>query len=196
MMKTVFVAAAAMAVSATVASANDFDNTGVTLTAETGKLEFVVEGTADNGYDSLTVGYEALSYGAGANTTGVLDVYATTHRANDEFSIGAEYTMTYSRDALSLYGSADAEYFVDSEVLAVTPTIGASYVAAEAVTVWGEVGYTWEANNDWAKQGGLAEVGVDFAVAENIALTPSVRYNFDGAAADNTQAHLGVKFSF
>lgn len=195
MKNTVFVTAAAFAVvAASAAVAEDFDNTELTVTANAGQFEFVLEGTADAGYESITVGYEALSYNANENTTGALDLYVANRRATDEFSVGAEYTMTYTRDALSVYGVADAEYFIDTEVLTLSPTLGASYVAAEAVTVWGEVGYTWDATNDWAKQGGLAELGVDFAVADNVTLAPSVRHYFDGA--DTTQAHLGVNFSF
>jgi opacity protein-like surface antigen len=196
MKTTVLAAVAATALMASAAVAQDFDNTGITITAETGKFQFVLEGTANTGYNSFGVGYEVLSYGMGANTQSVLDVYATHHRAANEFSLGAEYTVTHTRNALSLHGAVDAEYFVSSQVLAVTPTLGAAYNAAEAVTVWGEVGYTLDATNSWARSGGLFEVGVDFAVASNVTLTPSIRHYFDGVGADNTQAHIGVSFKF
>jgi opacity protein-like surface antigen len=195
MKTTIFASVAAFALASSVALADDFDNTGLTLVAETGKLEFTLEGAQNTGYTSATVAYEALSYNLGENITNTLDVFVAHYDLGNEFGVGAEYTMTYSPNALSVYGSAEVEYLVDAEDFFVTPTVGAAYTVAEGVDAWAEVGYTWNASNDWARNGGVAEVGVDFAVAENITLTPSIVHTFD-TANDETQANIGVKFSF
>lgn len=180
------------------ASADDFDNTAVTISAEWDRFTFEVEGAEDTGYVSATVGAEVLSYSMGEHTTSALDVYLTHYHAADDVALGAEYTVTYAPSAWAVYGSAEVEYNFGTDAAAVTPTVGAAYTMSATTTAWGEVGYTWDATNDWARVGGVAEVGVDFAVADNITLTPSVVYAFDQAngAADEAQLNLGVNLRF
>lgn len=196
-MKTTLIALATVTALAAPVAAEDFDNTAVSISAEMGRFSLEVEGDS-NGYVSTTVGAEVLSYGLGTNVDSTLDVFAKHYEAVDDFAVGAAYTVTYAPNALSVYGSAEVEYDFASEDAFVTPTVGAAYVVAEGVNAWGEVGYTWNASNDWAREGGVAEVGVDFAVASNIVLTPSVVYNFDqvGGAADEAQLNLGVGLKF
>ena len=197
-MKTMLIATAfALATSAAV-SAEDFDNTTATVSAEWDRFTFEIKVSEDDGYVTAKIGAEVLSYGLGENVDSTLDVYAIHYHADDEFGVGAEYTVTYAPNAWSVYGAADVEYFVDAEVFYVTPTIGTAYTISEVTTVWGEVGYTWDATIDWTRQGGVAEVGVDFDFATNITLTPSVVYNFDQAsgADDEAQLNLGVNLKF
>lgn len=197
-MKTTFIALATTLALAAPAVAEDFDNTTVSVSAEWNRFTLEVEGNEDGGYTSATVGAEVLSYSMGEHTSSEVDVYVTHDHVADDFALGAEYTATYAPNALSVYGTAQVEYGFDAEEFEVTPTLGAAYVASEGVTVWGEVGYTWNASNDWNRVGGEAEVGVDFAVASNIMLTPSVVYAFDQAdgSADEAQLNLGLGLKF
>lgn len=195
MKTTIFASVAVLALASSVALAGDFDNTGLSITAETGKFAITLDGAENSGYTSATVSYEALAYSMGETVDNTLDVYVSHYDAADEVSVGATYTMTYAPNEFNLYGSADVEYLVEAEEFHVTPTAGASYIVSEGVDAWAEVGYTWNASNDWARAGGVAEVGVDLAVAQNITFTPSVTRTFD-TAADETQANLGIKFSF
>jgi outer membrane protein W len=197
-MKTTLIALATTLALAGAASADDFDNTTMTVSAEWDRFTFELEGSADNGYESATIGAEVLSYSMGENTTNALDVYLTHYHAADDVALGAEYTVTYAPNAWAVYGSAEVEYNFGTDAAAVTPTVGAAYTVSASTTAWGEVGYTWDATNDWARVGGVAEVGVDFAVADNITLTPSVVYAFDQAngAADEAQLNLGVNLRF
>jgi opacity protein-like surface antigen len=204
-MKTTLIALATTLALATTAAAAEpapeaadhFSNTTASVTANWDRFTFELEGSEDGGYTSATVGAEVLAYTMGEHTTNTLDVYLTHQHAVDDFELGAEYTVTYAPNAWSVYGAAEVEYRFANDTVGVTPTLGAAYVAAEAVTVWGEVGYTLDATNDWAQEGGVAEVGVDFAVASNIMLTPSVVYAFDRAGyEDEAQLNLGLNLSF
>lgn len=196
-MKTTILAIATTLALATSVSAEDFDNTAVSVSAEWNRVTVEVEGDSD-GYVSATVGAEVLSYGLGENVDSTLDVYATHYEAIDDFAVGAEYTVTYAPNALSVYGAAEVEYNFGTEDTTVTPTLGAAYVVADGVEAWGEVAYAWNANDSWARVGGAAEVGVDFAVASNVVLTPSVVYAFDRAdgSADEAQLNLNVGLKF
>lgn len=202
MKRTLIALVAAFGLTATAAAANDFNDTGFTLTATTGAFEFQIEGTANTGYNSLRIGAEVLSYNLSDTVDASLDVFGAYYRAgvtgdaSEEIGLGTEYTMGYTQDALRLYGSAEVEYLTRAEVFLVTPTVGAAYQFDTNFEGFAEVGYTWDASNDWAAKGGLAEVGVNIGLAENIVLTPSIRHTFDRAVADNTQVHLGVSFSF
>lgn len=196
MKTTILAIATTLALTAPVA-AEDFDNTSVSVSAEWNRFTLEVEGDSE-GYVSTTVGAEVLSYGLGANVDSTLDVYAKHIDAVDDFAIGTEYTVSYAPNDFSAYGSVELEYDFASEDTSVTPTIGTAYIVSEGIEAWGEVAYTWDASNDWAKVGGEAEVGVDFAVASNVVLTPSVVYAFDQAdgAADEAQLNLGLGLKF
>jgi hypothetical protein len=194
-MKLTILAIATSLTVATSAAAGDFDNTTASVNAEWDRFEIELNGSTDNGYDSVKLGAEVLSYGLGENTTSALDVYLKHYDLGDEVGLGAEYTVTYAPSALSFYGSADLEYRTEADVFRLTPTVGTAYEVSKVTTVWGEVGYTWDVTNDWARKGGKLEVGADFAVADNVALSPSVVHRFD-TANDDTQLNLGLNLKF
>lgn len=201
-MKLTILAIATSLTVATSAAAGDFDNTTASVNAEWDRFEFELNGSTDGGYDSVKLGAEVLSYNLGEKTTSTLDVYLKHYdvdvalAATDEVGLGAEYTVTYAPSALSLYGSADLEYRTEADVFRLTPTVGTAYEVSKVTTVWGEVGYTWDVTNDWAREGGKLEVGADFAVADNVALSPSVVHRFDAGANDGTQLNLGLNLKF
>jgi hypothetical protein len=197
-MKTTILAFATTLALATAASAENFDNTAANVTVNWDSFTLGVNGDVANGYTSATVGAEVLSYSSGANTTNTLDVSLTHYQDGDEFAVGAEYAVSYSPNAWTVYGSAGVEYNLSTDVVEVTPTVGASFVPAEAVTVWSEVGYTLDATDSWAHVGGTAAVGLDFAVATNTVLSTGVEYKFDQAdgSANEAQLMLGVALSF
>jgi hypothetical protein len=197
MMKTILAAVAALGLAtAATAQTKDFDDLGVTVSAQTGIFTFEVEGSANAGYTSATVGAEVLSYNIGAvNST--VDVFGTYYRSGDDFGIGAVYTATYAVDAWRVYGSVEAEYLTRAEDVLVTPTVGAGYTFNPVLDAFAEVSHTWVANDSWARAGGVAEVGLNIGLADNVTLTPSVRHNFviNGGRGD-TQAHVGLNFRF
>lgn len=194
-MKLTVLAIATSLTLATSAAAGDFDNTTASVNAEWDRFEIELNGSTDNGYDSLKLGAEVLSYNLGEKTASTLDLYVAHYDLGDDTGVGAEYTVTYAPSALSVYGSADVEYRFNNDNFLVTPTVGAAYEVSKVTTVWSEVGYTWDASNDWARNGGKLEVGADFAVADNVELSPSVVHRFD-TANDDTQLNLGLNLKF
>lgn len=198
-MKTMLIATISAAMLATSAAAGDFDDVRATVRADWNQFFIELEGTEVGGYASTTVGAEVLSYDIGETVTSTLDVYAKTMRdkSDDEYALGTEYTVTYAPNAFSVYGAAKVEYNLDTDIATATPKVGAAYDISTATTAWGEVGYAFDATNDWDKRGGVAEVGVDFKVAENITLTPSIVHNFDRPDEENeSQLNLAVGFKF
>jgi len=179
------------------AVASDFEATELTISAQHGILSFTVEGSADTGYESVAVGAEVLSFNVAGNLNSTVDVFGTYYRTGDEFGIGAAAGLTYDLGSLAVYGTGELEYLTKAEVFMVTPTIGTSYTVNSAIGVFAEVGYTWNASDSWSREGGLAEVGVNVSLANNVTLTPSLRHRFDVSGVDNnTQAHIGLAFNF
>jgi hypothetical protein len=197
-MKTTILAFATTLSLATAALADNFDNTAANVTVNWANSSFSVNGDVDNGYTSATVGTEVLSYSSGANVNNTLDMSLTHYQDSDEFAIGAEYALAYSPSAWTVYGVAGAEYNLSTDVVEVTPALGVSYDATEAVTAWSEVSYTLDATDSWAQVGGTAGVGLDFAVATNTVLSTGVEYNFDQAdgSADEAQFMVGMTLNF
>lgn len=202
-MKTTMIALAAVAALTTsVAFAEDFNNTVVSVTAESGALSFKLQGDQLNGYTNLEVRGEVLTYSMGENIDSTLDLFVGHNRVFDEMTVGAEYTVTYAPNAWAVYGSAEVAYTATTSDLSngdvfVTPTVGTSYVFAEKFTAFGELGYTWNASESWAREGGTAEVGVDYAITPDWFVTPSVVHSFDRQGRDDeTQLHIATRFVF
>lgn len=191
MKTTILAMVAAFGLTAGAASADDFDNTVASVTAEFGRYDLTVEGTEDNGYTELSFG---------ANIVGGLDMSVTDYHSADAYGLGLDYTMTTQVGEVAVWGVAEVEYIAPEGDLGegdffATPTVGAGYDITDAVTAWGEVGYTWNASESFDRMGGTVEVGADVALADNVTLTPSIVRSFD-TGADETQAHIGLTFSF
>ena len=191
MKTTILAMVAAFGLTAGAASADDFDNTVASVTAEFSRYDLTIEGTEDDSYTELSFG---------ANIVGGLDMSVTHYHAVDAYGIGLDYTATTQVGAVEVWGVAEVEYValdgdLDGGDFFATPTVGAGYDVTNAVTVWSEVGYTWNASESFDRVGGVAEVGVDFTLAENVTLTPSVVRTFD-TGADESQLNLNLTFNF
>lgn len=191
MKTTIFATITALTISAGAASADNFDNTGASVTAEFGRYDLTVKGAAADGFTELSFG---------ANIIDGLDMSVTDYHSNDAYGIGLDYTVTTAVNGFTVWAVAELEYIAPETSLGngdffVTPTVGASYPITGVVTAWGEVDYTWNASESFAKAGGVAEVGVDFALADNVTFTPSIARSFD-SAVNETQANLNLTFSF
>lgn len=196
MKNTIFAAAVGTAM-ATNALANDFNTAGITFSANHGIFNFQVEGTVNNGFDRVGVGAQVFSFGGTHNMNSTIDLYGSYYRNTDEFSVGAVSSVTYDLGSVALSAAGEVEYFTNSQSWHVTPTVGASYNINSFASVFGEVGYSWNASDRWSRLGGVAELGVNFALADNMTVSPSVRYRFDeNGVANNAQAHLGITFNF
>ena len=197
-MKTVLMASAVAALFATSAVAGDFDTNSVTLQFNRDNIVGKLGVTAGEVTD-LSVGAYILPHSVlGADA----DVYvATTYGVvTEDLTFGATYGLQKKLgDKLTAYGSLEAAYTVASGstdgAWEVTPLAGASYAMNDKLSAFGEVSYAFDASNDWAQDGGLVEVGVDYTVASGIFVRPSLTRSFD-TGADETNAALTVGLSF
>jgi hypothetical protein len=191
---------AALALTAGAAAADDFDNTTASVTAEFEQFTLTVESDSDNGYTKLQFGATIFEYELSETVDAKIDAFTAHYDAEDQYGVGGAYTLTYSVDALSIWGVAEVEYIGLADdfnigELYVTPTVGVGYDLTPTVTAWGEVGYTWIATNDWDHDGGTVEVGVDFELADNVVFRTSLSRDFD-TAVEETQVNLGLNFNF
>lgn len=197
-MKTVLMASAVAALFATSAVAGDFDTNTATLQFARDNIVGKLGVTAGEVTD-LSVGAYILPHTVlGADA----DVFVSTKYGvvTEDLSFGATYGLQKKlSEQLTAYGSLEAEYTVASGstdgAWEVTPLAGASYALNEKLAAFGEVSYAFDATNDWAQDGGLVEVGVDYTVADGIFVRPSLTRSFD-TGADETNAALTVGLSF
>ena len=200
-MKNILVAAfAALGLTAGVAAADDFDNTQMFTTVEAGAFEFTLEGDSVHGFTGMEVEAEVLTYGLGANVDASVELTFAYVEGVDAVALGIENTITYDEGALDVYATPRLVYVASTDDFGngdffTAPTLGASYDFNKTVTGFGEVSYAWNVSEDFDRQGGMFEVGADFALTETVTLTPSVVRTFD-TADDETQARIGVTFSF
>lgn len=200
-MKTLLVTTAvALTVAVTPVQADNFDNFQGYVTAYTGNFEFTVEGTQDAGFTNLEAGYTFLDYGISENLSAAVTGRVGYDRVADTMELTGEYGMAYSTGPWMLYGAAALAYVaptnnLDGGDFYTTPTLGAGYAISENVSAWGEVEYTWDVSNSFARQGGELEVGMTFGLADNVAIEPSIVRTFD-TGNDETQARIGLGFWF
>lgn len=197
-MKTTLMATAVVAaLAATSASAGDFDNNAVTLELYRDNVAFslgTVAGEATSvGVDIAILPHEVL--GATADLT----LGAEYGIVSEDVTLSATYGLSKQYNALTAYGELGAAYTVASGstdgVWVATPLVGVSYAYNDKLSAFTEVSYSWNASNDWAKQGGLLEVGATYNIQDGLYVRPSVTRSFD-TAADETNVALKVGLAF
>lgn len=196
MMKSVLLAAA-VAVLGTAAVADDFDNTAVTLELYRDNVAYslgTVAGEATTlGVDVAILPHDVL--GATADVT----LGAEYGIVSEELTFSAAYGVSKQFNAVTAYGELEAAYTVGTGstdgVWVATPLVGASYAFNDRLSAFGEVSYSWDASNDWASQGGLAEIGAVYNIQDGLYVQPSITRSFD-TAADETNVALKVGLAF
>lgn len=198
-MKT-FVLATAIVFGATTAMAGNFDANELVTTFKSGKMELslgAVDGKLNTVSTSVT---DIAAYNLGRFDAS-LDLGLTYGRLDETLGVAATYNVSTALSPLAnLYGSAELAYIAptaklsDGDVFA-TPTLGASYKVTDSVTAFGEVSYTWNASNKWAKTGGALELGADIFVADKVSIAPSLVRTFD-TGSDSTNLKLEATFRF
>lgn len=206
-MKTIALAAIAALTFSSTAMADDFDYTALTTTVNHGELEFSVTGVLDNTDVSfedawmVTVGTDIANYKMGDFDANAF-LYAGYGQVAgiDAVGLGLDYTVSQTHDGNTLSFGVDSLYVAETGdlgdgVLAMTPNVGLDVAVAEQFTVFGEVGYTFDATNDFDSLGGYAELGVDVSITDTVSVRPSVIRSFD-TGADSTQAAVELVLSF
>ena len=200
-MKSTFIALVASLglMSASVASADDFDNSAYSLVMTSGNLEFTLDGTVNDDITDITTGAYFLDHKLGSFDS-VVFASLGYDRLNDELDLGVEYRVSRDFSMFSVYGDLSAEYRTPTVDLSagdvfVGPTVGASYTINSILDVFAEASYEWNASDDWMKQGGLIEAGVDFVITPSLAVTPSITRTFD-TGNDHTQFKIETTLRF
>lgn len=200
-MKTLLLttAAAAFAFVAGTASADDFENTTFETVVYSDNLQFSVSGDYIDGVNAASTGITFMEYQLGTVNA---NLYAELeyHMLADEVTLTGEYQMSRTFAFGNVYGAAAVSYTANEDDLGdgtwlASPYAGVTYGLTDNIATFAEVGYSWDMSNDWTNSGGYGEIGVDFAVNENITLTPSVVTTFD-TANDSTNLNLTMAFSF
>lgn len=202
-MKTLMLTSTLALSLSTAAMANDdFESNSVSLVLERDNLTFGVE-SVDGKTTELSAYLAVLPHtvlGADADVT-----LGFKHQleGNEETHLSIAYGLGKTYGQTRVYGDVEAEYLVGSNDQTVdgewdvTPTVGVAYTFNEQLSAFGEVSYTWEASNDWARAGGAIEVGTRWNVTEIVWLQPSLVHSFDvPGAKDQTNAHLELGLRF
>jgi hypothetical protein len=202
-MKLFAISALVAALATTTVSAQTAQNvikdTTLSVTAIAGPLDFTIEGNR-NGATELEVGFSAFDHSYGGVDAGLRFALGTDLGSASDLYARIEYNFgSEVVENLAIYGSAALQYETDTElssgVIVFDPSVGASYAITSRVGIFAEVGYAWELNNAKADRGGYVEVGVPFAVTEQLYVTPSVSRSFR-TGANETAAHLNLTIQF
>ena len=198
-MKTILMTVALVAAMGSTAMAGDFDNNTFGVSVTSGALDFAVDASED-GMTDFEVGATVFNY-----TVGAVDANVRTALSynldTDTIGVRGEYNVDWAAaTATTVYGTVAVEYATIETDLGngdffVDPSIGVAYAFNDRVSVFGEVGYTWNASDDWSRQGGYVEVGVPFAVVNNVTVTPSLVRGIDDGV-EETNLNLSVALSF
>lgn len=196
-MKSVIMASIAAATLATSAMAADFDNNTVNLELYRDNLVFGVETTAGEA-TALSVDVLVLPH-AVLGATADVSFGAAYGIETQDVTLSTAYNVSKEFNAVTAYGSLEAAYAINTGASngdwAVTPTLGASYAVNEQLSAFGEVSYTWDASNDWAREGGVLEVGATYDIQDGLYVRPSVTRTFDTADNEtNLALAIGVAF--
>ena len=199
-MKLFAIAAFVTAMTATAATANEtLKDTAVSVTAIAGPLDFNVEGNRD-GVTELEAGLSVFDHSYGGVDAAVRFALGTDVRGTDslygrvEYNFGSEVT-----DSIAVYGSIATQYDTNTKLegglWTFDPTLGAAYGLTDRVSVFAEVGYTWELNQTKRDLGGIVEVGIPVAVTDSLYVTPSISRTFR-TDANETAANLNLTYQF
>lgn len=184
---------------ASTASADNFKNNTFSVSAVSGALGFTLDGNKD-GLTEAEVSAGVLAYSIGSFDTDVSVAFkynldSNTIGLRGEYGIGTEIA-----NGFAMYGVAAVEYATTAGDLGtgdflLDPTLGVAYHVTDRVSMFGEVGYTWDMSNSFNKLGGSAEVGVVFLATDAVSIIPSISREFDTGNNDYN-LNIGVVFAF
>lgn len=175
------------------------ENTNLSFTGLSGPFDFTLEGNR-NGATEVEIGMSAfehsyngvdaeLRFAFGSNLRGADTMYGLV-----EYNFGSEVVSDFE-----VYGTAAVRYDTNTNLSSglwtFEPSVGATYDLTSDVSVFAEVGYSWELNQAQSDLGGYVEVGVPFAVNDSFLVTPSVSRTFR-TGNDQTTAHLNFTYQF
>lgn len=197
-MKTIFAAAALTLFAGSAAFAGDFDSNEVELVLRHENLAFTVttEGsTATEVRTDITVLPHAV-YGADAYVT----LGATYKLVPEALAFNAKYNIARSVGLnTGVYASLKTEYTLGENGTGasnvVTPLVGVSYRVNDKLGLFGEVSNDYVTSSDWANVGGEFKIGTNYALTDTITVSPSVTRSFN-TGSDETNVNLKAVLAF
>jgi hypothetical protein len=117
-------------------------------------------------------------------------------------ALGAEYLLSTTMAASTLTFGVEGAYIAPSTDFSngdvfITPSVNLEVALTDGIAAFAEVGYAFNASEDFANIGGTFELGMDFAVTDTVAIRPSMVRVFDADGVDEfTQAAVEVVFNF
>jgi len=199
-MKNFMITTALFATLSTTAVAADFEANQYVTTFSSGMLEFSLGAVETDLTSATATAVGVATYSFGKVDTSV-DLSFGYDFAEDEVATAATLNaVTSVNPLLSVYGSAEVAYVAASDDLSngdvlVSPTVGAAYAVSDRADVFAEVGYAWNASENWTREGGEVEVGLDFAVNDAFTVSPSLVRSFD-TTEDATNFKLEATLRF
>jgi len=203
MKTTILAMIAALGVTAGAASADNFENNTYGVNITSGVMDFGVDGNED-GLTNFETGVTGFGYATGAYE-GEVRAALTYDLDADTIGVRGEYNAGYDLGRnFAAYGSVAVEYAtLDNDLgngdFFFDPSVGVSYVFSNTVSVFGEVGYTWDITNDNVASGfednGYVEFGVPLTVSSTVTVTPSVVREID-TVDEETNLNLDVTLNF
>lgn len=203
MKTTILAMIAALGLTAGTVSADNFDNNTYGVNVTSGVLDFGIDAN-DDGVTDIETGITGFGYTVG-DFEGELRAALTYDLDADTIGVRGEYNAGYDLGSnLQAYGTAAVEYVtLDNDLgngdFFFDPSVGVSYTFSNTVSVFGEVGYTWDLTNDNVGAGfedsGYVEVGMPIALNSTVTVTPSLVRGFD-TTDDETNVNLDVTLNF
>jgi hypothetical protein len=197
-MKTILTTTAVLALMTSVALADNFDNNTFKLSVNSGMLDFNT--TADkSGISTFQLGVTGFEYKLGQVDAALRGAF-TYNLGTNAIGLRGEYLVNWATTKAAVYGTAALEYVTYNTNLAdgnflFDPSVGVQYQLTERVSVFGEVGYTWNLSNDFSSLGGYVELGLPVTLNKAVTVTPSVVRGL-GDGLEETNLSLSVAFSF
>jgi len=203
MKTTILSLVAALSITATAATADDFDNNTYGINVTSGAMDFAIDGNEDS-ITELETGLTSFGYTTGAYEGEVRTALA--YNLNDDtIGVRGEYNAAYDLfNNLTVYGTAAVDYTTLESDLGngdffFDPSAGVNYIINNTVSVFGEVGYTWALTDDHVgadfTDSGYVEAGVPLAINSTVTVTPSIVREFD-TAEDETNVNLNLTLNF
>lgn len=197
-MRNYIIATAMLSVVSTTALADDFDNNTASATFLSGSTSVRVD-VDEDGLQEIEPLSVITSYDMGIFQSDVVGGFAYDFDT-DEISVIGQYNVSTVVGITEMYGSAEVEYrtiqtdFSDGDFY-VNPSVGVNAVFNETFSAFAEVGYSWNATDDWAEQGGYTEIGMPINTGYGFAITPSLIRGFDDSL-EETNFNLDVSYTF
>ena len=203
---TAFAAGTLLALGAAKAE-TDYDNPEFHLQNEVGNFTLTVDSNENAarlpGSTTVRADYTFVEYEMPGNVKGAFAMGVGYDRVEENASIHAVYEAAYTVNKLALTADVDLAYVTPRDDLGdgsafATPSFGVAYGVNDRVSPFANVSYAFSVSEDFGnREGGVAELGVNFNMSDNVTVTPSVvRYFDNNNAEDNTQFRLGGTFRF